>query len=320
MNGLTDDTARLAAHKVSRWRGPFAIKEDTSDFLSIRPSDIIRVQDEYYLIKGEAREPRFGLEDEPKWWVKKAQALPDGRNVFIKLVFLEEFDIRVGPLTFNCFRAPTKEARILEMMSGHPGFMQGRSLEDVQGNSVRVVEVVPGLHLDEVVEAGDLSHEQYFAERLPDLLGRFGQAVADLSDLHARGELHGDIRRDHLIVHRDTGRLVWIDFDYTYDLPGANRFAWDLFGLGNVLNYLVMAGVWTFARLRREGYNGVADGLDGEDMNIVFKNYLANPGRLFPYVPERLNLICRRFSAGTRVFYQNTGQLADDLAAAAVQL
>ncbi len=314
MTRLSEKEAVAAAAEVSGWGGPFAVKDDTSEFFDIQASDVIRLDGgEYFLIRGEAREPRFGLEGEPKWWVKRAQELPSGRRVIIKLVFLESFDAKIGPLTFRCYRSPEKEARILKKVDGHPGFMQGRSARDAVGNSVRILEIVPGPTLDQLVGGLNKDHEAYFTEHLPGLLAKYAQAVEDMAYLHAMGELHGDIRRDHLIHDRETGRLRWIDFDYTYDYGRANRFAYDLFGLGNILIFLVGGGTWTLSDLRRSGYNDVIERLSTDDMNIVFNNYLANMKKLFPYIPEELNRICLHFSGGAKLFYENVCQLLEDL-------
>jgi len=37
---------------------------------------------------------------------------------------------------------------------------------------------------------------------------------------------------------------------------------------------------------------------------------------VYPYIPESLNLILRHFSVGAPIFYENTGQMLDDLVVA----
>lgn len=313
---LTDEEAIQQAQEVSGWRGPFKIKKDTSEFFDIQASDIVHLEDSYFLIRGEAQEPRFGLEGEPKWWVKRAQHLPSGRRVLLKLVFLESFNTKIGPLSFRCYRAPEKEARILRLVAGVPGFMQGQTLRDQVGNPIRVLEIVTGPTLDQLVgRLGNKPHREYFETDFPDLIVSYAQSVEDMVFLHGHKELHGDIRRDHLIQERYTNRLTWIDFDYTCDYSRVNRFAYDLFGLGNILIYLTGGGVWRLADIAREGYNDVIDSLTRDDLNIVFSNQLANMKKLFPYVPEELNRICLSFSWGAKLFYETSGQILADLQA-----
>ena len=51
-----------------------------------------------------------------------------------------------------------------------------------------------------------------------------------------------------------------------------------------------------------------------EDVNIVFKNRIANLKKVYPYIPESLNRVLMHFSKGANCFYENTEQLLDDLA------
>jgi hypothetical protein len=73
---------------------------------------------------------------------------------------------------------------------------------------------------------------------LPEILEKFAESCRAIEFLHMHGENHGDIRRDHLWLEQGTGNYVWIDFDYTYEFQ-ENPFGLDIFGLGNLLLYLV---------------------------------------------------------------------------------
>ncbi|MBI5584007.1 MAG: hypothetical protein HY892_09305, partial [Deltaproteobacteria bacterium] len=64
---------------------------------------------------------------------------------------------------------------------------------------------------------------------------------------------------------------------------------------------------------KREGPALVAR-LREEDLNIVFKNRVVNLRKIYPYIPESLNQVLLHFSAGAKMFYEDTTQLLDDLA------
>ena len=69
-----------------------------------------------YWVKRYEKEGRFGLDDEPKYWVRRAIDLTDGSTKILKLVFHEEFDIKIGEIKVKCFRSPPpiiKKARSL---------------------------------------------------------------------------------------------------------------------------------------------------------------------------------------------------------------
>ncbi len=59
--------------------------------------------------------------------------------------------------------------------------------------------------------------------------------------------------------------------------------------------------------------NPVLNNLYEEDLNIVFHNRVANLKKIYPYIPESLNLVLMHFSKGANLFYENTTQLMDDL-------
>ena len=53
--------------------------------------------------------------------------------------------------------------------------------------------------------------------------------------------------------------------------------------------------------------------LRDEDLNIVFHNRVANLKKIYPYIPESLNMVLMHFSKGANWFYENTAQLLEDL-------
>jgi len=85
-----------------------------------------------------------------------------------------------------------------------------------------------------------------------------------------------------------------------------------LFGLGNVLIYLVGKGDLLLPELRRRDPERLLRLTEG-DMNIVFHNRLANLKKVFAYIPDSLNRILMHFSMGANWFYEETPQLLQDL-------
>ncbi len=289
------------------------IVTDTTDFTRVEPGDVMELGGQHYLTLRDEVERRFGLED-PKFWVKRCRHLETGERKIIKLEFYEDFPIRIGPFEARCFRSPKKEARILNMVRGDMRFMQGVSLADTAGNNVRILDVVWGRSLNNVIEDMPLDHLAYFREALPQALEGYVGICEALRFLHERGEKHGDVRRDHVYVDRDSGLWRWIDFDYAFDFH-ENPFGLDLFGLGNILVFLVGKGDHDPKTLTQ---SGVAPELaatvnPAEDCSIVFGNRLANLKKIFPYIPEELNRVLMHFSASTEVFYDSVDELLGEL-------
>jgi hypothetical protein len=92
----------------------------------------------------------------------------------------------------------------------------------------------------------------------------------------------------------------------------ASMFSYDIFGLGNILIFLVGGGDLTIQQLSVEKAS-VADKLTPDDMNIIFNNRVANIQKVYPYIPDDLNYILLHFSNGANLYYENTGQLLEDL-------
>ena len=312
------------ADKVAAWMpkdwspANLRIHRDASDYFEVGYGDVLLLGREAYLIRNSAREGRFGLDDEVKHWVKRAIALDSGEMCIIKLVFYEKFETRVGGITFECFRSPRKEARILELVRNHPNFMHGKTLSDEKDNPIRILELISGRTLADHVLDIRQDHEEYFHQTLPSLLADYIQCVKAIRFLHDHGEKHGDIRRDHILIDSHSGHHRWIDFDYSYR-HRENMYAYDLFGLGNILAFVVGKGDLLLGDLKRNA-PGKLDLLREEDLNIVFRNRVANLQKIFPYIPDTLNSVLLHFSRGANWFYENTEQLIGELEEAAVEI
>jgi serine/threonine protein kinase len=317
--------SRADIHKLaSRWmvRPPktdeLRIVTDTSDFFRLESGDVLLLGGRPYLMRASVREARFGLDDEVKHWVKRAIDLTTGQTKIVKLVFFEQFTATIGGIVYECFRSPRKEARILELVNKHPNFMHGQTLPDDHGNLVRVMDYIFGDSLASRVVDIQQDHAPYFFETLPGIMDHFLRCVEAVRFLHEHGEKHGDIRRDHILIDSDSGDYRWIDFDYNYR-HRENIYGYDLFGLGNVLIYVVGKGDVLLPDLRRNRPE-VLQQLTDADLNIVFHNRVANLKKVFPYVPDSLNRILLHFSKGANWFYEHTTQLIQDLGQARAEI
>ena len=221
--------SRLGSDKAPR---KVTVHTDTSNFFNVEPGDVLLLGERPYYVRGNMREGRFGLDDEPKLWVKRTVDLLSGDSKIIKLSFLENFRFRIGHIAIECVRSPRKEARILELVEGDDRFMQGFAVRDDAGNVARVLEYIRGPTLADVVRDSGGDHETYFHRFLPGLVDAFISLAEAIAFLHRRGEKHGDIRRDHVLMDRRRLSWRWIDFDFNYHHP-VNPFGYDLFGLGN---------------------------------------------------------------------------------------
>jgi len=296
----------------------FSVVTDTSDFFRVENDDVVVLDGRPFWIRSYEKEGRFGLEDEPKYWVRRAIDLADGSIKIIKLVFYEKFETTVGDVVVTRFRSPRKEARILDLVGGHRNFMHGRWVLDAAGNNVRILEYIPGRRYDDIIVDLGTDHHDYFHRHFPQVLAQFVELVLAIKFLHDHGEKHGDIRRDHIIWDRQRDSNRWIDFDYNY-LHGESMFGFDLQGLGNILIFLVGRGdvlLPELARNRRELF----DTLASTDVSISLKNRVANLQKVFPYLPDSLNRVLLHFSVGANIFYEHTDQLLDDLARAAADV
>ncbi len=290
--------------------GRVPVLEDASDYMGITAGTVLRLEGNDYYIRGEAREGRFGIDDQPKLWVKYACDLSDGSRKIMKLVFHEQFTTRLGAITVRCVRDQDKESRVLDLAAGDDRFMQGHSVRDTAGNNVRIIDYIRGRSLFNHVALLPESHEEYFHETLPGVLGRLLGSIEAIHVLHEHGEQHGDIRNDHILIEQDTWKFRWIDFDYT-----VNYLDYDIFGMGNILNYAVGKGIHTLRGVEsRMGGRTLGDvSLRAEDALLFYPYRMANLRKLYPYIPPELNEMLMRFSCEATEFYESLTEMAADL-------
>ena len=303
---------RMIRKWLPRDRIPRRVRvKDTADFFRVDYDDVVFLKGVPYLVRNNEREGRFGLEDEQKFWVKRARNLLTGDVKILKWVFKERFDAKIGSLVFECVRSPEKEARILELVRGRPDFMQGETVPDSSGNQLRILDYITGKTLGQHTLELGRNHEDFFHNHFPALLDEFLGVVEAIRFLHENNEKHGDIRRDHIIKDSETGRYRWIDFDFNYR-HGESRFGFDLFGLGNVLLFITGRGDITTYRLLQESPD-LLERLSEDDVNIVFHNRVNNLKKIFPYIPEKLNRVLMHFSLSAPLYYEYTRELLEDL-------
>lgn len=286
---------------------------DTSEFTAIGPGDEIRLDGLRFMVTGDEREYRFGIED-PKFWVKKVIDLQTRERKIIKLCYKESFMTKLGGVQVHCFRNPAKESDILKLVRHNDAFMQGTTYMDSRGNPVRVLDIVRGMNFLNYLAQIRLHHEIYFWTRLPDILRHLIEAIEAVGFLHDHGFRHGDVRNDHVIVTHNADRYVWIDFDYDFELA-ENPFSLDIFGLGNLLIYAIGKGFHNYYMIMNDTYTyrDLGERLTQQDFSMLHQSRLVNLRKLYPYIPPMLNNILLHFSKGTPIFYETTQEIVEDL-------
>lgn len=286
---------------------------DTTEFFHIDCGDIIQVGDKRFRVTGHERERRFGMDD-PKFWVKRVVDIETGEKKIVKLSFFESFETNLGGVRIKCFRDPEKEAQILSLVRNHPHFMQGISLRDTKNNNIRILDIVRGLNFLVYLDSLTMHYEAYFRAVLPDLLKKLVKAFEAIRFLHVHGFKHGDIRNDHLIVERETGDYVWIDFDFDYNTE-ENPYGLDIFGLGNILLYTVGKGFHNLHMIQNDRltYRDLIERLEPGDFSILDKWRLINLRKLYPIIPPVLNDILLHFSRRAELYYEFADELIEDL-------
>jgi len=310
-----DEKAILNLFKVRSLPIPLSLKivEDTTEFMSIDKGDILLLDETPYLVRNNEKEVGFGMDGDPKYWVKRTLNLTNGELQIIKLVFHEEFSQKVGDFEIRFFRNPDKEAAVLEAVKEHSGFMHGFTVKDVCDNTVRIIDHIPGMTLNRLIINISKPHITYFREDLPKILSSVCQCLSSLGWLHDHELVHGDVRWDHLIKDKSCDRLRWIDFDYDYHFP-ENPFGVDLFGIGKIIAYAIGKGPHIYSDIKHNrDFSDTLDSLCIEDFSLIQKNLLMNLLKIFPYLPKRLNHILLMFSGHTNVFYDSAKQVVDDL-------
>lgn len=301
---------RIERFTGRRSRGPVEVLVDSSNYMRVEGGKVLRLGDGDYFIRGDAKEGRFGIDDQPKYWVKYAVDLEDGAEKIIKLVFHEQISTTVADINLRLRRNPYKESAFLELVRGDGRFMQGVTLEDVAGNPIRVIDRIPGKSLFKHMATFTMGHQQYFHEVLPGLMQQVIDCIEALAEVHRRGHHHGDIRNDHILIHKDTGDFSWIDFDYE-----VNFADYDVWSMGNVLVYTIGQGHHTVHEVRRnpERFPGLDGPLSKDDSMLLFPHRVANLRKLFPWIPQEVSRILMRFSAGSLDFYDDLDEQVRDL-------
>lgn len=286
---------------------------DTSDIFSIDYGDIILANGRHYRVTGHERERRFGVED-PKFWVKRVVDTETGEKKIIKLSFFEAFEKTIGGVKIRCFRNPEKEGEILDLVKSHPCFMQGKACRDSKNNNIRVLDPVRGPNFFIYIDSLPGDHETYFHNMFSDILKKIVKSFEAIRFLHVHGYKHGDIRNDHIIVERDTGNYVWIDFDYDFETD-ENPFSLDIFELGNILLYAIGKGFHNIHMIRndRSLYGDLMERMEPPDFSILDKWRFLNLRKLYPYIPLTLNNILAHFSRGAEIFYESVEEIIEDL-------
>lgn len=304
---IDQDDSRQLAEQIEAYAHRKVIRavpviDNAQNYAAINPGMVLRLVTGDYYILGEAKEGRFGIDDQPKMWVKYAIDLTDGARKIIKLPFLEQFEINVGPFKLRCVRNPDKESRVLEAVAGDERFMQGMTVHDRLGNNIRIIEQIRGSSLYRRIADLDMPHQVYYRFHLADYLGHVLGCLDGLAALHARGQQHGDVRNDHLWYDADRLRYRWIDFDYE-----ANYLDYDVWSVGNVLNFVIGQGSHTC----RDASRSIC--VDPDDAMVFFTHRLANLRALFPYISPELNEILMRFSLEATEFYESVADIVADL-------
>ncbi|MBU2649120.1 serine/threonine protein kinase [bacterium] len=289
------------------------IFEDTSNFSRIDSNDVMVLDGSPYLVLRNEIERGFGMDDDPKFWVKRVVGLNDGKKKIIKLVFYERFEQKIGDVSVEFFRSPIKEAKVLDAVAGNPFFMQGTSVNDVMENNVRIIDYINGTPLNAYLAKSTSDHKTYFENELPKFLSNLLDCMESLGFLHEKGFVHGDVRWDHIFWDRDNLDFRWIDFDYNYDFP-QNPYGADLFGLGKILTSVFGRRKFLYYDLKTDPqFTHVLNDLYQEDFSLLDQNRFINIKKMYPYIPDELNNIFLNFSGYASNFYLSVDELFDDL-------
>ncbi len=287
----------------------FKIVTDTSDWMRIHRGDVIKIYGHYFLIKGNMREPRFGIDEQPKYWVFSAIDLSDASEKIIKAIFKEEFYAHIGILKVRCYRDVDKESKVLVTCKGDKRFMQGKTYFDEKGNNVRVIDYIHGTSFLNYIPNIPKQHKEYFYEDMPHILHKLYDSILAIKFLHDNELCHGDIRNDHLFIETETGDYRWIDFDLKQDVSD-----FDQWSIGNILSYAVVKGIMTFDRAlkSKEFSDDIKNSLKASDGSAFYEYRIMHLRKLYPYIPERLSNILQHFTIQPIAFYSKIDQFVDD--------
>lgn len=282
---------------------------DTTDWMRIYRGDIIRLSCGDYLVRGNMREPRFGIDDQPKYWVFSAVDMSDGSEKIIKTVFHEEFHAHIGILRIRCYRNPVKEGQVLDLVRGDKRFMQGYICIDEKGNTIRIIDYIRGKSFFQYIPLIEKKHYEYFYTDLPVILWKLFDSFEAIHFLHQHRFCHGDIRNDHIIVESGSGNYRWIDFDLMQDVSD-----FDLWSCGNIVAYAVAKGLKTFDQVfkNNEFPEEVKNSLTPDDASAFYNYRIMNLRKLYPYIPMKLSKILLHFTMKPIAYYRDLKEFITD--------
>ncbi len=314
---MTDqDIIRQMEEQGKKRRPGMSIHCDTSEFMNLKPGDVILLQGTPYWISRDERESGFGMEDSQKFWVKRTTNLITKEIKIIKLVFFEEFWQKLGDIYVRFYRSPQKEADVLEAVSNNPFFMHGTWTTDGAKNNVRIIDFIRGPSLHQLVCRLNGDHKHYFTKELKPILTDTLKCLEALTFLHDNDLVHGDVRWDHILWDRIEETYRWIDFDYNYIFP-ENPFGADIFGMGTILANVIGKGALYLYDIKTDpSFRDLVPSFVGEDFSILEGKRFMNLRKIYPYIPERLNTILLHFSGHAEVFYESVEEIVFDLKAA----
>ncbi len=311
-----ENNKEILAEKIQLYLGwkvnPFRINivTDTTDWMRIKRGDIIRLNCGDYLVRGNMHEPRFGIDDQPKYWVFSTVDLNDGSEKILKMVFHEEFYVHIGFLRIRCYRNPQKEGDVLNLVRGDNRFMQGFICYDEKKNAVRIIDYIRGKSFFQYIPMIERkTHLEYFYEDLPEILWKLLDSFKAINFLHKNKFCHGDIRNDHIIVETETGNYRWIDFDLMQDVSD-----FDLWSCGNIVSYAVAKGLKTFDQVIKgnEFSLEVKKSLTPEDASAFYNYRIMNLAKLYPYIPIKLSKILLHFTIKPISYYGSLDEFIED--------
>jgi hypothetical protein len=308
-SALRDRIEEMSGRKVY---APPRIWENTTNFFNIISGDVLRLGGRDYYVYGDAKEGRFGMDDEPKPWVKFAFDLTSGRRKVIKLVFDEAFSTRIGLFLIKATRSAQKEAAVLDAVRGHPNFMQGFSVSDTGGNLVRILDHISGKSLFNHILDQRMDHLSYYRTLFPALLENLIVCIDGMRYVFQKGLHHGDIRNDHIFIESGTGTYKWIDFDYS-----VTHLDFDLWSIGNLIIFAAAGGLLLHRDVTEhpEKYPLCRSGISADDCSLYHKYRIANVRKVYPYISQRLNDICMRYAIGGLNLYEGYDAMIADLEA-----
>jgi len=282
---------------------------DTSDWTQIFRGDLLKFGSKEFVVLGNRYETRFGIEEQPKYWVFSVIDMETAQKKIIKMVFHEEFDVRIGVFKMHCFRSPEKEGRVLDLTKGDTRFMQGYTVEDDKANQIRVLDFIKGPNLMENIYECKKSHEAYFYEELPEILKNLVECIRAIHLLHSNHTCHGDIRNDHILIDAETDQYRWIDFDLNQHVPD-----FDTWSMGNIINYAVGKGINAFSSVlkSKKFSDEIKTSLTPDDASAFYEYRIMNLSKLYPYLPKRLNDILLHFTIKPDVYYKSLSGLIRD--------